>query len=106
MDEREQFYANKALREILERRLMGGRLELSEGGLRLMKRYVLFCIDSGSEEDLERVLKGCLLLGDMKDWILNSPVENLEPVRERFRKMCEMYDTGELGEREEFLPFC
>ncbi len=106
MDEREQFYANKALREILENRLMGGRLELSWEGLRLMKRYVLFCIENGSEEDLERVLKGCLVLRDMKDWILHSPVENLEPVRERFRKMCEIYDTGELGEPEEFLPFC
>ena len=106
MDEREQFYANKALREILEYRLMGRRRELSEDGLRLMKRYVLFCIESGSEEDLERVLMGCMVLSEMKEWILNSPIENLEPVRERFREMCEMYDPGDLAEPEEFLPFC
>jgi hypothetical protein len=102
MDEREQFYANKAIREIFENRLMGGWKELSDEGLRLMKRYVLFCIESGSEEDLERVLKACMVLEEMKDWILYSPVANLDPVRDRFRKMCEMYDIGEL---EEFLPF-
>ena len=67
VDEREQFYANKALREILENRLMGRRRELSWEGLRFMKRYVLFCLESGNEEDLERVLKACLILGDMKD---------------------------------------
>ena len=105
MDEREQFYANKAIREIFESRLTGGFKELSEEGLKLMKRYVLFCIESGSEEDLERVLMACMALDEMKDWILCSPVENLEPVRERFRRMCEMYDVGELKEPEEFFPF-
>ena len=103
MNEAEQLYALRTLHQYLESRISYRHLELTATGLRMLKRYVLFCVDSGSEEDVERALLACLAIPELKEWILGSQAENLKPVKERFAVMCKTYDPGELGPS--FLPF-
>jgi hypothetical protein len=106
MEDREKFYVMKSLREIFESRLYGpGSLDYSDSGLRMLKRYIWDCIENENEEDLGLILKACMVLPEMKEWILNSKNEALEPVQKKFKQLCDLYDPGELAEREDFLPF-
>lgn len=106
MDDREKYYVMKSLREIFENRLYGpGSLEYSESGIRMLKRYIWDCIDNENEEELELMLKACMVIPEMKEWILCSQNEVLEPVQRKFKTICGMYDPGELEHPDEFLPF-